>query len=93
MQDKDDQRPDSDSKRELSGKGERGQEARRQAEARRERADRTLRENLLRRKQLFVGRSYGFDDDAINAGLVERVRTDWRALRPLLSWLSAVEVD
>ena len=49
--------------------------------------------HLLRRKQLFVGRSYGFDDDAIDAGLVDRVRTDWRALRPLVSWLTAVEVD
>jgi uncharacterized protein (TIGR02453 family) len=49
--------------------------------------------HLLRRKQLFVGRSYGFEDDAINAGLVDRVRADWRALRPLVSWLSAVEAD
>jgi uncharacterized protein (TIGR02453 family) len=49
--------------------------------------------HLLRRKQLFVGRSYGFEDDAINAGLVDRVRADWRALRPLVSWLCAVEAD
>ena len=42
---------------------------------------------LLRRKQLFVGRSYGFEADAIGAGLVERVREDWEALRPLLAWL------
>ena len=45
---------------------------------------------LLRHKQLFVGRPYGFEDDAINAGLVERVRADWRALKPLVDWLAAV---
>jgi uncharacterized protein (TIGR02453 family) len=49
--------------------------------------------HLLRRKQLFVGRSYGFETDAIDAGLVDRVREDWRALRPLVAWLTAVEVD
>lgn len=43
---------------------------------------------LLRRKQLFVGRPYGFEEDAIGAGLLERVRTDWRALRPLVEWLA-----
>ena len=49
--------------------------------------------HLLRHKQLFVGRSYGFEADAIGAGLVDRVRADWRALRPLITWLTAVEVD
>jgi uncharacterized protein (TIGR02453 family) len=49
--------------------------------------------HLLRRKQLFVGRSYGFEADAIDAGLVDRVRADWKALRPLVSWLRAVPVD
>lgn len=49
--------------------------------------------HLLRHKQLFVGRSYGFEADALDAGLVDRVREDWRALRPLLTWLSAVQVD
>ena len=47
--------------------------------------------HLLRRKQLFVGRSYGFEPDAIDAGLVDRVRADWQALRPLVSWLRAVD--
>ena len=47
--------------------------------------------HLLRRKQLFVGRSYGFEQDAIDAGLVDRVREDWKALRPLVSWLRAVD--
>ena len=43
--------------------------------------------DLLRRKQLFVGRSYGFEEDAIGPGLLDRVRTDWRALRPLVEWI------
>lgn len=42
---------------------------------------------LLRRKQLFVGRPYGFDEEAIGPGLVERVRSDWRSLQPLVVWL------
>jgi uncharacterized protein (TIGR02453 family) len=46
---------------------------------------------LLRHKQLFVGRSYGFEADAIDAGLLDRVRADWKALRPLVSWLRAVD--
>lgn len=45
---------------------------------------------LLRHKQLFAGRSYGFEDDAINADLVHRVRADWRTLKPLVDWLEAV---
>jgi len=49
--------------------------------------------HLLRRKQLFVGRSYGFEADAIDAGLVDRVREDWRALKPLVTWLRAVPTD
>jgi uncharacterized protein (TIGR02453 family) len=44
---------------------------------------------LLRRKQLFVGRPYGFEEDAIGPGLVDRVRADWRTLRPLVEWLAA----
>jgi uncharacterized protein (TIGR02453 family) len=47
--------------------------------------------HLLRHKQLFVGRSYGFEADAIDAGLLDRVRADWQALRPLVSWLRAVD--
>jgi uncharacterized protein (TIGR02453 family) len=42
---------------------------------------------LLRRKQLFAGRAYGFEPFIHTAELLERVRADWRALRPLLSWL------
>lgn len=48
---------------------------------------------LLRHKQLFVGRPYGFGDDAIGPGLLDRVRDDWRALRPLLEWLAARSGD
>ncbi len=44
--------------------------------------------HLLRHKQLFVGRSYGFEADAVGAGLVDRVREDWRALKPLVDWLA-----
>lgn len=45
---------------------------------------------LLRHKQLFVAKPYGFEDDALNAALVDRVRGDWRALKPLVDWLAAV---
>ncbi|MGZ4464568.1 MAG: DUF2461 domain-containing protein [Nocardioides sp.] len=43
--------------------------------------------DLLRRKQLFVGRPYGFDglDDP---AIADRVREDWRALRPLVEWVA-----
>ena len=47
--------------------------------------------HLLRRKQVIVGRSYGFEADAIGPGLVDRVRSDWRALRPLVTWLTRVD--
>ncbi|PVG84304.1 TIGR02453 family protein [Nocardioides gansuensis] len=44
--------------------------------------------DLLRRKQLFVGRPYGFEEDALGPGLVDRVRSDWRSLRPLVEWVA-----
>lgn len=43
---------------------------------------------LLRHKSLFVGRPYGFEDDAIGPALLDRVRADWRALRPLVEWIT-----
>ena len=46
---------------------------------------------LLRCKQLIANKSYGFEADAIDAGLVDRVRADWKTLRPLVSWLRAVD--
>ena len=49
--------------------------------------------HLLRRKQLVVGRSYGFEADAIGPGLLDRVRDDWRTLKPLITWLKAVTVE
>jgi uncharacterized protein (TIGR02453 family) len=47
---------------------------------------------LLRHKQLFVGRPYGFDglDDP---AVLDRVRDDWRALRPLVEWIAAHAVE
>lgn len=46
------------------------------------------RNDLLRHKSLFVGRSYGFDDVIDRPDLVERVRADWRTLRPLVEWVA-----
>ena len=43
---------------------------------------------LLRRKQLFVGRSYGFEPVTHTAGLLDQVRTDWRAIKPVVEWLT-----
>ena len=43
--------------------------------------------DLLRRKQLIVGRSYGFDPVIHGPELAVQVRNDWRALRPLVTWL------
>lgn len=43
--------------------------------------------DLLRRRQLVVGRSYGFDPVIHAAELLERVRQDWRAMRPVVGWL------
>ena len=43
---------------------------------------------LIRHKQLYVGKPYGFEQDALGPELVERVRADWEALRPLLTWLT-----
>jgi len=44
---------------------------------------------LLRHKQLFVGRSYGFEDVIHTPQLLDRIRTDWRSLNPLLDWVAA----
>ncbi len=46
---------------------------------------------LLRHKQLFVGKPYGWESDAIDAGLVDRIRGDWQELRPLVEWLADVK--
>lgn len=44
---------------------------------------------LLRHKQILAGRSYGFEPFIHQADLLDHVRADWRALKPLLTWLSA----
>jgi uncharacterized protein (TIGR02453 family) len=43
---------------------------------------------LLRHKQLLAGRRYGFEADDIGPPLLERVRADWRSLRPLVEWVA-----
>jgi uncharacterized protein (TIGR02453 family) len=42
---------------------------------------------LLRHKQLFAAKSFGFDglDSPV---VLDRVRDDWRALRPLVEWVA-----
>ena len=45
--------------------------------------------DLLRHKALVLGKSYGFDEVIHTAALVDRVRADWRALRPLVDWAAA----
>ncbi|MCY7402971.1 MAG: DUF2461 domain-containing protein [Nocardioides sp.] len=47
--------------------------------------------HLLRCKQLIANKSYGFEGDAIGPGLADRVRADWKTLRPLVSWLINVD--
>jgi uncharacterized protein (TIGR02453 family) len=43
--------------------------------------------DLLRHKQLLAGKPYGFADFIHTSELVDHVRADWRALKPLVSWL------
>ncbi len=43
--------------------------------------------DLLRHKSLYVGRSYGFDEEIHTPDLLDRVRADWRAARPLVEWV------
>nr|WP_281272235.1 DUF2461 domain-containing protein [Nocardioides marmorisolisilvae] len=43
---------------------------------------------LLRHKSITVGRPYGFDKVIHSPKLVDAVRKDWRALRPLVDWVS-----
>jgi uncharacterized protein (TIGR02453 family) len=44
--------------------------------------------DLLRHKSLVLGRPYGFDAVVHTPALVDRVRADWRALRPLVDWIA-----
>ena len=43
--------------------------------------------DLLRRKQLFASNAYGFQPFIHEPELLDRVRADWRATKPLLTWL------
>jgi uncharacterized protein (TIGR02453 family) len=43
---------------------------------------------LLRHKQLFAGRELGFEPVVHTPELLELVRDDWRATRPLVEWLA-----
>jgi hypothetical protein len=42
---------------------------------------------LLRHKSLTAAREYGVPDWLESAEVLERIRRDWRALRPLMTWL------
>ncbi len=42
---------------------------------------------LLRHKQLIAVKAYGFEKFIHTPELLDRVRTDWKALRPLVRWL------
>jgi uncharacterized protein (DUF2461 family) len=44
--------------------------------------------DLLRHKSITVGHHYGFDEVIHSPKLVDAVRKDWRALRPLVEWVS-----
>jgi uncharacterized protein (TIGR02453 family) len=44
--------------------------------------------DLLRHKSLYAGKSYGFEKVIHTPGLLDHVRADWQALRPLIDWLA-----
>jgi uncharacterized protein (TIGR02453 family) len=43
---------------------------------------------LLRHRSMVVSRSYGFEPVIHTAELLDRVREDWRALRPFVRWVT-----
>ena len=47
------------------------------------------RMELLRHKQLFAGKLYGFEPVIHTPELVDRVRADWRILKPMVDWVAA----
>jgi uncharacterized protein (DUF2461 family) len=49
--------------------------------------------DLLRHRSLSVGLSYGFDEVIHGPELLDRVRRDWRAARPLVEWLVSATED
>ncbi len=46
---------------------------------------------LLRHKSMTLGKDLGFDPVIHSPELVDRVRADWRTLRPLVEWIAAVD--
>lgn len=46
--------------------------------------------DLLRHRTLTVERSYGFGDLIASPALLDEVRRDWRAARPLVEWVGRV---
>jgi uncharacterized protein (TIGR02453 family) len=49
--------------------------------------------DLLRHKTLTVGRELGFGPEISTASLLDLVRKDWRAYRPLVDWVVAHSAD
>jgi uncharacterized protein (TIGR02453 family) len=47
--------------------------------------------DLLRHKQLFAGRLIGFEPVVHTPELADVVRDDWRALKPLVDWLTRLD--
>ena len=43
---------------------------------------------LLRHKSIHLGRTIGFDDVIHTSALVDEVKKDWRATRPLVEWIA-----
>jgi len=45
--------------------------------------------DLLRHRSLTIGKDYGFEPVIHTAELVDAVRADWKAARPLVDWVAA----
>ncbi|MGH3444437.1 MAG: DUF2461 domain-containing protein, partial [Nocardioidaceae bacterium] len=46
------------------------------------------RVHLLKHKSLTAGRDYGFEQVIHTSELLDRVRQDWRRMRPLVEWIA-----
>ncbi len=51
------------------------------------------RGDLLRRKALYAGKSYGFEPFIHSPELLDHVRDDWQALRPFVEWLARTSTE
>ena len=49
--------------------------------------------DLLRHKSLNAGKSYAFEPVIHTADLLDEVRADWKALRPLIEWLARTSAE